>query len=374
MGDSGNLIAIVIPSLNPDHNLVSLVAGLRKKCDNPIIIVNDGSSSAYNALFDQLSRNENVAILRHAVNCGKGRACKTAFNHYLNTYPEGLGVVTCDADGQHGVEDILLGIRELSSHPDSLILGCRKFSPQKVPWKSFFGNTITKYVYALCTLKLLSDTQTGLRGIPRDFLKYLLTVDGERFEYETRMLLESAAFRIPIIEYPIETIYIDSNRETHFRPIKDSLIIYLMIFRYVFRKIFFFSCSGLLSALIDISFFHLFFHFVFASFRAAFQLGYALVGARVISLTFNYILNRNWVFHNLQIRKRETFPKFLILCCMVLSFAYIFNWWGQKLFPNLEPTIIKTVVDGMLFFFSFFMQKNIIFRNPFSLNGRNPNV
>ena len=225
MSDFSNSAAIVIPSLNPDHNLVSLVTSLRKETSIPIIVVNDGSRPECDALFERLSQENDVTILRHAVNCGKGRACKTAFNYYLNTYPDGPGVVTCDADGQHSPDDIIRGIRELSANPDSLILGCRDFSSQGVPWKSSFGNNVTRFVYALCTRKFIGDTQTGLRGIPRDFLKYLLTVDGERFEFETLMLLECVALKIPIREYPIATIYIDSNRETHFRPIKDSLMI-----------------------------------------------------------------------------------------------------------------------------------------------------
>lgn len=375
MDTSNHLIAVVIPSLNPDSQLASIVVQLREKCSNPIIIVNDGSDPEYNALFDQLSReNENVTVLRHAVNCGKGRACKTAFNFYLNTYPDGLGVVTCDADGQHSPNDILRGIQELSSHSNSLILGCRDFSQPGVPWKSFWGNFITKYVYVLCSWKKLQDTQTGLRGIPLAFLKKLLTVNGERFEFETLMLLECVSQRIPVIEYPISTIYLNSNRETHFHPIKDSLIIYFTILQYVFRHLFSFICSGLLSALIDILLFYLFFHFVFSSFQAAVQLAYALTGARLISLVFNYMLNRNCVFHNQYIYKRETFPKFLILCGLVLGLAYIFNRCGQILFPMLEPTIIKIAVDGLLFLFSFFVQKNIIFRNRFGLKKRNQNV
>ena len=57
----------------------------------------------------------------------------------------------------------------------------------------------------------------------------LLEVPGERFEFETQMLIESVD-RYPIIEVPIETIY-DSkeNHQSHFNPFRDSIKIYKIL-------------------------------------------------------------------------------------------------------------------------------------------------
>lgn len=357
-------IAVLIPSLNPDDNLPRVIESFREKCNNPIIIVDDGSKEECQKIFSVVSKKfPDVVVLHHAVNLGKGRACKTGFNYYLNTYPSGTGVVTCDADGQHGTDDILQAIRELTAAPASLILGCRDFTKSNVPWKSSFGNQITKFFFALCTRRFLSDTQTGLRGIPVAFMRQLMNVSGERFEFETHMLLEGVASKIPFREYPIETIYINSNRATHFHPVRDSLKIYLTIIQYTFSMIFLFLCSGLFSAIIDVAFFYFFFHTVFNTLTQNWQLAWALICSRGISLTVNYLLNRNGVFKNQRVKKRKTFPLFISLCIFVLILAYIFNRMGQYLLPEVEPTVIKTAVDILLFLFNFFIQKTFIFCN-----------
>lgn len=114
-------------------------------------------------------------------------------------------------------------------YENKLILGVGKFDSEGIPWKSRFENTMTEKVFQYILGVHVSDTQTGLRGIPTNFMKDLLDVNGERFEFEMRMLLESAG-KYDICEIPIETIY-DSKTEhqTHFNPIKDSIRIYKIL-------------------------------------------------------------------------------------------------------------------------------------------------
>ena len=80
-----------------------------------------------------------------------------------------------------------------------LILGVRAFDQENVPAKSQFGNNLTRKVFRTLYKVDISDTQTGLRGIPTDFMKILLDVPGERFEFETRMLIKGSS-GIPVGE------------------------------------------------------------------------------------------------------------------------------------------------------------------------------
>ena len=130
-----------------------------------------------------------VTLLQHHVNLGKGRALKTAFNYYLNYFPDGIGVVTADGDGQHAPEDIIKCVERLRHSPEALILGVRDFSGKDVPLRSRVGNKITRTILKWAIGAPISDTQTGLRGIPRWFLKQILPLKGERFEFETSMLV-----------------------------------------------------------------------------------------------------------------------------------------------------------------------------------------
>ena len=125
------------------------------------------------------------------MNQGKGRALKTAFSCLLNEYkPEEIsGVVTVDADGQHSPEDPKR-VAEALLEEEALILGTRNFS-KDTPFKSRYGNHITTAVFALLYGKKIRYTQTGLRGIPYGFLAECLRLEGERFEYEIKMLIDT---------------------------------------------------------------------------------------------------------------------------------------------------------------------------------------
>ena len=227
-------IAIVIPVLDPDKKLRMLIRELRKYCSNPVIVVNDGSRTECLPLFEELAAGfPELTVLHHKNNQGKGCALKTAFLHYLEHWPDGTGTVCCDADGQHPAEDVVRGIRELSEHPECLVLGCRDFSGQGIPEKCRWGNIMTGNVLEMILKRKFADTQTGLRGVPRDFMAKLLELSGARYEFETLMLLTAAETGRTIIEYPIRTIYQESNRGSHFKPVTDSLRICASILKHM---------------------------------------------------------------------------------------------------------------------------------------------
>ncbi len=236
------IIPIIIPAYEPDERLIELIHNLTQS-EEQIVIVDDGSGSAYTSIFDKcrIALGNKGIILSHETNRGKGRALKTAFSFVLENYPDAVGIVTADSDGQHTQLAIASVKEELKKHPNALILGVRSFDGDGIPWKSVFGNKLTVKILSYVSGVRISDTQTGLRGIPKEFTRQLLEVKGERFEFETEMLVESAG-EYPIIEIPIETIY-DSkeNHQTHFNPIVDSIKIYRIfgkiLLKYIFRKI-----------------------------------------------------------------------------------------------------------------------------------------
>ena len=71
--------------------------------------------------------------------------------------------------------------------------------------------------------KEIKDTQTGLRGFPINVLKNLIDIKGNRFEYETNVLIGLVKNKIKISEVLIETVYINNNETSHFNRVKDSI-------------------------------------------------------------------------------------------------------------------------------------------------------
>jgi len=229
---------LVIPALHPDEQLLALVEEMRAiSPDMQIVIVDDGSGPAYGQIFDQLKFMYDCILCRHPENYGKGAAIKTGIGHMSRRYPSCTGYITADADGQHRPGDILKVAKALQQHPDSLILGTRDFCREQVPFKSRWGNRITSGVFRLITGMNCPDTQTGLRGIPAQHVELALEAPGERFEYEINFLMAAAQNCVPILAVPISTVYLEGNRSSHFRPVRDSARIYGSILKNLTRPL-----------------------------------------------------------------------------------------------------------------------------------------
>ena len=267
-------LAVLIPAFQPGRALVDLVETIAQQPYSAIVIVNDGSAPEYEPCFEAVARVPRVHVLRHYVNVGKGAALKTGINFILCSLPDCMGVVTMDADGQHHPEDARKVAEALLAQPDQLILGVRRFGSD-VPLRSRFGNQATRLTFFLTTGQRLSDTQTGLRGIPRKMLPALLRLPSTGYEFELDMLLACKRQACPLQEVPIRTIYESGNPTSHFNPLLDSLRIYFVLLR--------FSFLSLATAIVDNLAFVL-------AFFALSSILYAQIIGRLVAVLFNYPL------------------------------------------------------------------------------------
>ena len=291
------MIVIAIPAFQPEQHLLDVLTELRKLTRAPIVVVNDGSAQQCEAIFERAAAMPGITLLHHAVNLGKGAALKTAFNYALWRWPEMAGVVTADADGQHLAVDIVRVASRLAHEQGKLVLGARGFDAD-VPLRSRFGNRLTVAVMRAVAGQHLNDTQTGLRGVPREMLPYMLRVPANGYEFELDMLLIAKHRGFEIVEERIHTVYIEQNRASHFNPLTDSLKIYFTLLR--------FSMVSVITTLIDNAvFFVLTHHF-------GWMIWQGQAAGRATALLFNYRAARRAVF----LKERGsavTFLKFLAL-------------------------------------------------------------
>jgi glycosyltransferase involved in cell wall biosynthesis len=224
-------LLVLIPVWQPDIRLSALVEELAAYGFAAVFIIDDGSDRDSAAVFDHLKTFSTVHLLRHAVNLGKGRALKTGFHYVLSQMPQIEGVITADADGQHTAADIAAVAKAMESGREQVVLGVRKFG-NDAPLRNRFGNVLTKHIFGLVTGIKISDTQTGLRAFPRSLLPMLKTLPGERYEYEMAVLAHVCRHVGKPHEIPIQTIYLDENRTSHFHPIWDSMRIYFVLVRF----------------------------------------------------------------------------------------------------------------------------------------------
>ena len=231
-----NSLAIVLPSLDPDQKFLSVVEGLTAEGFAHIVIVDDGSGDENQAWFEKAAAFPQCTVIHHGVNRGKGRALKTAFAYVLEKLPEMQGVITIDGDGQHLAEDIVACGERMLKEGDKVVLGCRNFDQPGVPRRNAAGNKTTSRMFRLAFGIQLSDTQTGLRAIPKACLARFCAVEGERFEYETNMLLQMKRFGIEFVEQPITTVYDPENYSTHYNAVKDSMRIVKIMWKHAFGR------------------------------------------------------------------------------------------------------------------------------------------
>ena len=338
-----NRIFVLIPAYQPDDQFSALCFALKAR-NFTVVAVDDGSGATFSTIFESVKAV--ARVIAHPVNRGKGATLKTGLKYIQSVCNPNDIIVTADADGQHRPEDIEKVACAAKYQRDALVLGSRAFTG-RIPLKSRIGNAITRQVFAIFTHHRIQDTQTGLRAFNAELIPFMLGIRGERYEYEMNMLLECTRKRISIQETPIETVYLDGNRSSHFHPIKDAFRIY--------REILTFAASSFASFLTDYALFSLLSLF----------LGNALsnILARVVSASVNYSVNRRYVFRDRN-SIAQSLPHYILLAACILSAnTLILMVLTEKLCMN--HYLAKIFTEVALFCLSWGFQRCFIFKNRF---------
>lgn len=361
--------AVLIPAYQPDERLITYVHALCDEGAGLIVVVNDGSSSACDQCFAQVQAIENTHVIQYAPNKGKGVALRTGLEWIMNhTDAERIRtIVTADADGQHKVADVIRVSECVCEDKSSLWLGSRDFSLPNVPMKSRKGNRITSTVFKLLYGQWVCDTQTGLRGFDRAYLPMMCKTEGDRYEYEMKVLIDCTRNNIQMKPVSIETVYENNNEGSHFRAFRDSFRIYRVILGQFVK----FAASSIVSFLVDYGLF-LLLNWLLERFCP--QLDYAVrilvlqfmlritiatAGARVVSCTVNYLLNRSIVF-----KSKHNKGSFFRFCCVVILNLVLsagFTSTFHMLF-GVKEQIVKLPVDLLLFLLSYMLQQRWVFK------------
>jgi putative flippase GtrA len=341
-------LCALIPAYRPGGTFPLLIKAIVEAgCFDGVTVVDDGSGPEYQALFAEISQLPSVTVLRHAINLGKGAGLKTGMNQILLQFDSLIGAVTADADGQHSPQDIARVAQSLRQHPNHLILGCRQFTGD-IPFRSRFGNVLTKGIFAAVVGRRVSDTQTGLRGIPAKLMRELFPIKSNRYEFEMDMLILAARYNVPFFEEKIETIYIEGNQSSHFRPLLDSTRIYFSLLRFAF--------SSSVCALIDMA--------LFAIILAATGSILAAQGfARLVSACVNFFLVRDVVF-DARSQKFSPALKYAVVALLSGSFSYFAQIALLAEF-SIFPLAAKILVETAMFFANFAILRSYVFVTSF---------
>ena len=345
-------LVVVIPAYEPDLSLLDLVDELNQYFESHrILIIDDGSKNK--DIFLKVKEKDNVHILTHNRNQGKGASLKTAFRYIFNM--GGSYVIVCaDSDLQHSSFDIYRVYNYYKECNEGIILGSRRFDTT-VPKRSKFGNDVTRFLLRLCSGVRLNDTQTGLRAFSSRLIPFLLDIPKNKFEFEMLMLLLASQRNIPIHELEIKTIYINDNETSHFRPVRDFLRICNVILRYT------------LPLLITLIVFVLIFIYLNEKLN---QIEYmnnrfliAVSGASLLAVFVNLSIHGLDIFYgnpyllkNLSKRKKYI-PGIICFALIIITLSTLLNIW---LNPYLAVSIVLLFTFILFALQTFFMSKKSI--------------
>ena len=345
-------VVVIIPTIDPDERIVSLVCQLQKRGLSRFVIVNDGSAPKCDELFAELERL-GACVLHHAINLGKGAAIKTGLAAVRKLFPEATHVVTVDGDGQHLPDDVVRVCRAADGHHDHVVIGIRDLNSRDVPARSRLGNSFSSAYFKFDTGVSCPDTQTGLRAFPLSLAQFALSIPGMRYEYEMNFLTTVVKRNIPLAMVPIATVYEDNNATSHFLAVKDSVRIYSELVR--------FAGSSLACSAVDLGLFALF--TTLFNLETALLVTLATVIARMASGLVNFSLNRRWSFSETGSvrgdRRTQGLRYALLFFAQMLASAGLVTICSAAPLPLVA---IKVVVDSTLFAISYFVQRNWVFK------------
>lgn len=231
---------VLIPTYNNEKTLKQVIDAVRLYSPN-IMVVNDGSTDS---TADILSKEEGIHVVSYENNRGKGYALKTGLREAIN-----LGykyAITIDSDGQHYADDIPVFINEIKENPNSLLVGARNLQAENMPSKNTFANKFSNFWYKVETGITLSDTQSGFRLYPLDFINSTRFIT-RGYEFEVEVIVRAAWKGLLVKNVPIKVFYPKAEeRVSHFKPLRDFtkisilntyLVLLALLFYYPWRFI-----------------------------------------------------------------------------------------------------------------------------------------
>jgi glycosyltransferase involved in cell wall biosynthesis len=335
--------ALVIPIYCPNEKVLPFLKNFKANDFGLFVVVDDGSGEQYQPVFDAIRDLGIFTVLSYPSNKGKGHALKEAFRYIYGQHPEIHGIVTADGDGQHTYKDILRVRDALAEHPDELVMGERDFDSPNVPKRSKGGNRFSSFYFKLFSGKKLPDTQSGLRGIPEGLFPLAIDEQGERYEYEMNFIMD-ATKETTIYQLPIETIYEDGNKVSHFRPFRDTCRIYRTPITYVLVALSSWGIDELAFFLIS----------TFISNELVWRAFYGVVIARIISGLYNFIINMKVVFPSKGGRGQKSL-RYAIMFVVNMGLTFGLTYAFASIPSNWALTFIKICVDTVLAIANYFV-------------------
>jgi glycosyltransferase involved in cell wall biosynthesis len=196
------VLTVIIPVFNEVNTVLSVIQRVRNTgLPLEIILVDDGSQDGTREKLSELPQSDDLRIILHPQNRGKGAALRTGFEHAT-----GAAVVVQDADLEYDPDDFRFLIQPIVEDKADVVYGTRYgHHDRQVPplWHVIVNRWITRLTN-LRTGLYLSDVETCYKVIRRELIQELApNLKEERFGIEIELTVKLARRRIRFYERPI---------------------------------------------------------------------------------------------------------------------------------------------------------------------------
>lgn len=192
-------LSVVIPVYNEIETINEILKRVQSvPHDKEIIVVDDRSTDGTTEFLSQIS-DDNITVLLHPVNRGKGAALRTGFERVTGDI-----VIIQDADLEYDPSEYGCLIEPILDGRADVVYGSRfTGGPQRVLffWH-YVGNKFLTLLSNMLTNVNLSDMETCYK-VFRAHLLEKITIKSNRFGFEPEITAKFAKLKCRIYEVPI---------------------------------------------------------------------------------------------------------------------------------------------------------------------------
>ena len=199
-----SLVSIIVPAYNEAHTIAEIIGRVRAApLDHPreIVVVDDASGDETAAVVEKLiaQGSEDLHLLRHPVNRGKGAAIRTGL-----AAARGEILIIQDADLEYDPRDYPVLLDPILAGQADVVFGNRFHGgPHRVLYFwHYVANRFLTLVTNMVTNLNLSDMEVGYKVFRADVVRRL-HLTAERFGIEPELTIKAAKLGVRIYEVPI---------------------------------------------------------------------------------------------------------------------------------------------------------------------------
>jgi len=217
-------VCLLLPAYNEAQTIGCIISEARTYIES-IIVIDDGSSDN----TAQIAREQDVVVLQHEVNRGKGMALRTGFEYALEQGYE--IIITMDSDGQHEPADIPRFLARLQENNADILIGARVLERRRMPLHRRLNNKLISKVGSWFCGQKIVDFQSGFRLIKSKVLQSI-TLETVRYETESEFLIKAGRMGFRIDTLPIRAIY--GNEISNVKPFREMYLFTRMFFKNIY--------------------------------------------------------------------------------------------------------------------------------------------